>query len=58
MTHLQEKRIHKDTYGLYYYTQGDPSNEAIVFIIGENHLNKTDEVGFVAKGTEHLGCSL
>ena len=32
MTHLQERQLEKETYSLYYYTQGDPSNEAIVFI--------------------------
>lgn len=32
MTHLQERQLQKETYSLYYYTQGDPSNEAIVFI--------------------------
>lgn len=31
-THLQERQLQKETYNLYYYTQGDPSNEAIVFI--------------------------
>jgi 3-oxoadipate enol-lactonase len=32
MTHLQERQLQKETYSLYYYTQGDPSKEAIVFI--------------------------
>jgi len=32
MTNLQERQLQKETYSLYYYTQGDPSNEAIVFI--------------------------
>lgn len=32
MTTLQEKQLQKETYSLYYYTQGDPSNEALVFI--------------------------
>lgn len=32
MTALQEKQLQKETYSLYYYTQGDPSKEAIVFI--------------------------
>jgi pimeloyl-ACP methyl ester carboxylesterase len=32
MTNLQERQFQKETYSLYYYTQGDPSNEAIVFI--------------------------
>ena len=32
MTTLQEKQRQKGTYSLYYHTQGDPSNEAIVFI--------------------------
>jgi 3-oxoadipate enol-lactonase len=32
MTALQERQFQKETYRLYYYTQGDPSNETIVFI--------------------------
>jgi pimeloyl-ACP methyl ester carboxylesterase len=32
MTTLQERQLQKDTYNLRYYTQGDPSKEAIVFI--------------------------
>ncbi len=32
MTTLQERQLQKEAYSLYYYTQGDPSNEAIVFI--------------------------
>ena len=32
MTTLQERQLQKETYSLYYYTQGSPSNEAIVFI--------------------------
>lgn len=32
MTTLQEKQLQKEIYSLYYYTQGDPSKEAIVFI--------------------------
>jgi 3-oxoadipate enol-lactonase len=32
MNILQEKQLQKETYSLYYYTQGNPSNEAIVFI--------------------------
>ena len=32
MTDLQERKLQKDSYSLYYYTQGDPANEAIVFI--------------------------
>jgi 3-oxoadipate enol-lactonase len=32
MTTLQERQLQKESYNLYYYTQGDPSNPAIVFI--------------------------
>jgi pimeloyl-ACP methyl ester carboxylesterase len=32
MAHLQERQLQKETHSLYYYAQGDPSNEAIVFI--------------------------
>lgn len=32
MAHLQEQQLQKETYSLYYYTQGDPSKEALVFI--------------------------
>jgi 3-oxoadipate enol-lactonase len=32
MNNLQEKQLPKDSYSLYYYTKGDPSKEAIVFI--------------------------
>jgi 3-oxoadipate enol-lactonase len=32
MTPLLENQLQKETYSLYYYTQGDPSKEAIVFI--------------------------
>lgn len=32
MTSLQAKHLKKDTYSLYYYTQGDPSKEALFFI--------------------------
>jgi pimeloyl-ACP methyl ester carboxylesterase len=32
MTTLQENQLQKETYSLYYYTQGNPSKEAIVFI--------------------------
>jgi pimeloyl-ACP methyl ester carboxylesterase len=32
MTTLQERRLQKANHTLYYYTQGDPSNDAIVFI--------------------------
>lgn len=32
MTTLQERQHQKETFSLYYYTQGDPSKEAIVFI--------------------------
>jgi 3-oxoadipate enol-lactonase len=32
MTTLQERRLQKETYNLHYYTQGDSSNEAIVFL--------------------------
>jgi 3-oxoadipate enol-lactonase len=32
MTTLQERQLQKETYSLYYYTQGNPSDEAIVFI--------------------------
>lgn len=32
MNPLYEKLLQKDTYSIYYYTQGDPSKEAIVFI--------------------------
>ncbi len=32
MATLHEKQLQKDTFNLYYYTQGDPSKEAIVFI--------------------------
>jgi 3-oxoadipate enol-lactonase len=32
MTTLQERKLEKETYNLYYYTQGDPSKEAIVFL--------------------------
>ena len=31
MTTQQERQLTQDTYSLYYYTQGDPSKEAIVF---------------------------
>lgn len=32
MNTLQEKQLQKDNYSLYYYTQGDPARELIVFI--------------------------
>jgi 3-oxoadipate enol-lactonase len=32
MTPLQERQLQKETYNLYYYTQGNPSKEAIVFL--------------------------
>lgn len=32
MTALQGKQLQKETYSLHYYTAGDPSNEAIVFL--------------------------
>jgi 3-oxoadipate enol-lactonase len=32
MNILQEKQLKKETYSLYYYTTGDPSHEAIVFL--------------------------
>lgn len=32
MKNLQEKQLQKETYTLYYYTQGNPSNTAIVFL--------------------------
>ena len=32
MIHLYEKQIQKEAYSLHYYTQGNPANEAIVFI--------------------------
>jgi 3-oxoadipate enol-lactonase len=32
MPPLQERQLQKETYNLYYYTQGNPSKEAIVFL--------------------------
>jgi pimeloyl-ACP methyl ester carboxylesterase len=32
MNTLQEKQLQKEAYSLYYYTQGDPTNELLVFI--------------------------
>jgi pimeloyl-ACP methyl ester carboxylesterase len=32
MNHLQEKLLQRDAFSLHYYTQGNPSSEAIVFI--------------------------